>query len=37
MEELWVLCLSAEDGATLLVGKDKATTKKRDKTDVVHY
>ena len=33
MEELWVVCLSAELGATLLVGNYKATTKKRDRTN----
>ena len=37
MEELWVVCLSEELGATLLVGNYKATTKKRDRTNIVHY
>ena len=31
------MCLSAELGATLLVGNYKATTKKRDRTNIVHY
>ena len=37
MEELWVVYLSAELGATLLVGNYKATTKKRDRTNIVHH
>ena len=36
MEELWVVCLSALIGATLLVGNYKATTKKKDITNIVN-
>ena len=37
MEELWVVYLSAELGATLLVGNYKATTKKRDRGILISF